>query len=302
MCNLRCIHCSTTKLNKKDASPLSIKEYEKLAEDMRKLGVVQLDFTGGEPTIYPHLEKMIHLFSPDSIYISISTNGIGPLLEEQLLKYRKLGVDSLMISVDSMDSREHDAFRQKKGALSETLETIKLSKKVGLSVFICVVIHHKNLHSKGLEDLLKFTKDKNLIINFALAVPAGDWSDFELFKKEFMLTKEDKVYVREVVKKNYHARFDFGINLKKWGCPAAVEKIYVTPYGDVIPCPFIQISFGNIRNESVIEIRKKMLNEKRISQYFNQCLAAEDREFIDNYLPKTFDEKELPVSYGQIFY
>ncbi len=32
----------------------------------------------------------------------------------------------------------------------------------------------------------------------------------------------------------------------KIGCPAGMEKIYITPYGDVIPCPFIHIGFGNI--------------------------------------------------------
>ena len=280
---------------------MSIEEYKRLAQDLKKLRVVQIDFTGGEPTISPFLEKIIPLFDPGSNYISISTNGVGPLTEEQLLKYRVLGVDALMISIDSINPKEHDDFRRKQGALSETLKTIALAKKTGLTVFACVVIHHKNLYTKGLEDLLSFTKQNGIVLHFALAVPAGDWSDFENFRKEFMLTKEDKIHVRKIMEGNPHTRFDFSVNIKQWGCPAGAEKIYITPYGDVIPCPFIQISFGNIRQESVIAIRKRMFEENRISQYFNQCLAAEDQEFISKYLTRTFIEKDLPIPHDRIF-
>lgn len=300
-CNLNCVHCSSMKLNKENLKPLSLAEYKRLAEDFKRMGIVQIDFTGGEPTIYPHLEELVAIFNPASTYVSISTNGIGPLTREKLLRYRKAGVDSLMVSVDSIDPDEHDAFRQKRGALSETLGTVGLAKKLGFSVFVCIVIHHRNLYSKKLDALLAFTRKNGIIINFALAVPAGNWNDFECFKKDFMLTKKDKIYVREVMKKNYHARFDFSINLKKWGCPAAAEKIYITPYGDVMPCPFIQVSFGNVRNESILSIRKRMLEEKRISEYFNQCLAAEDEVFIHRYLSKTFGQKDLPVPYEKVF-
>lgn len=232
---------------------------------------------------------------------ALTVKGIAHLKKEQLLEFKRLKVDSLIVSIDSMAPAEHDTFRQKHGALAETLETINLAKKLGFSVVICVVIHRKNLYTKGVEDLLEFAKKENIIINFALGVPAGNWNDFKLFKKDFMLDKEDKLYARELIKKNYHARFDFALNLKKWGCPAATEKVYITPYGDVMPCPFIQISFGNIKKESIINIRQRMLEEKRVSEYFNQCLAAEDNEFMERYLIKTFNRKELPIPYGEVF-
>ena len=45
------------------------------------------------------------------------------------------------------------------------------------------------------------------------------------------------------------------------GC-SAIERnlIYISPYGDIQPCPAIPISFGNVRNESMAGIIKSMDN------------------------------------------
>lgn len=77
-CNLSCVHCSAIRLQKTDAG-LTIDDYKTLAAGLRKLGVVAVDFTGGEPTILKKLEEIIPLFNPRATYLSISTNGIGPL-------------------------------------------------------------------------------------------------------------------------------------------------------------------------------------------------------------------------------
>ncbi len=299
-CNLNCVHCSAVGLKKSDAV-LEMEDYKTLAAGLTELGVVAVDFTGGEPTILEKLDTIIPLYNPKATYLSISTNGIGPLARENLLKYKRLGVDALVISVDSMSRRTHDAFRRKEGALQEALQTIELGQELGYSVVVCVCVHHQNLYSEGLNAIIDYTREKNLILNFALAVPAGNWSDLDNFRKNYMMNHDDKIYVREIIKNNNHIRFDFGVNLKKWGCPAGVEKIYITPYGDVLPCPFMQIAFGNLHNDTIVNIRTRMLAEKRVSEYYNQCLCAEDEHFINNYLSQTIGAQSLPLSYNDVF-
>ncbi|PKN59616.1 MAG: hypothetical protein CVU53_07285, partial [Deltaproteobacteria bacterium HGW-Deltaproteobacteria-11] len=57
---------------------------------------------------------------------------------------------------------------------------------------------------------------------------------------------------------------------------------YLTPYGDIIPCPFIHVTFGNVRSQSIAEIRGKALRHKWLRKYHSVCIGAESREFIES--------------------
>ena len=85
-----------------------------------------------------------------------------------------------------------------------------------------------------------------------LAVPAGRWQD----NLDILITGEDMEYIRELTKKSPYIRTDFEANFVHWGCGAMKEILYLTPYGDVLPCPFMHISFGNALDEPIATIQK----------------------------------------------
>lgn len=90
-------------------------------------------------------------------------------------------------------------------------------------------------------------------------------------------------------------RRDFETNYWTQGCGAATEKLYVSPFGDVLACPYMHISFGNVREASLAKIRERMLENPFLTGFHPRCLTAEDREFIDNYLPREFlQDRPLP--------
>ena len=68
--------------------------------------------------------------------------------------------------------------------------------------------------------------------------------------------------------------------------------LYISPYGEVQPCCFIPLSFGNIRDEPVSAILDRMWNHP---MYKHKCLrtecpmlnAAFRRDFIDTIPPGT---------------
>jgi hypothetical protein len=49
-----------------------------------------------------------------------------------------------------------------------------------------------------------------------------------------------------------------------------------------MPCPFIQVSFGNILNTEIETIRDNAFQYKYFNGYPDVCIAAEDRDFINN--------------------
>lgn len=64
--------------------------------------------------------------------------------------------------------------------------------------------------------------------------------------------------------------------------------ISVTQYGDVLPCPYIHTSIGNVFQESLQKIINRGLSIKYFGEYVETCLIAEDRKFIHDYVVKKY--------------
>lgn len=77
--------------------------------------------------------------------------------------------------------------------------------------------------------------------------------------------------------------------------------ISVTQYGDVLACPYIHISIGNVFKEPLKDIIQRGLNIKYFGEHMETCLIAEDRNFINKFIVNGIYNKPLPVSYNEIF-
>lgn len=295
-CNLKCQHCFATALKKRSPQEtMTISDYKRVAEELIDLGCINFSFQGGEPLLNPNLGKIITAFQPHKSLISITTN--GTLLTEEKIKWlKKIGVDILTISLDSSIPEEHDNFRGVPGTFGKTMKGIKLALKNGLRVTIGTTISHENIRSKGIIKLLEICKKLKVICCFNLAVPAGNWKG----NKKIMLTENDSRTIKKYTVSSPYIRTDFQANYLHQGCGSIKEILYFTLYGDVLPCPFIHISLGNIFKEGIRSIRDRGLKNKYFTSYYPQCLAAQDKAFIKNYLVKTFNTENLPVPIEEI--
>jgi MoaA/NifB/PqqE/SkfB family radical SAM enzyme len=67
------------------------------------------------------------------------------------------------------------------------------------------------------------------------------------------------------------------------GCPA-VNIFYVNPKGDVLPCPYIQMKAGNIKEEPLSKILANAWKIPYFSGHSEKCLAGEDLAFARKFL------------------
>lgn len=294
-CNLNCQHCSAIKLTKHNTRKLTLDDYKDIAKQCYELGLITIGFTGGEPLLCKELPGIIKAFQPHRAMVSIQTNGTL-LTTEKIKELTAIGVDMVTVSIDSSDAKEHDEFRGVDGAFEKSLQNIKDAMDNGLKVIICTTLSHGNINSPGLIKLIELTEDMGTLLVFTLATPAGKWSNNE----EILLKGDDWNKLASLLEKYPHTRRDFGSNYWTLGCGGGVEKLYFTPYGDVIPCPFIHISFGNVMEEPVKHIRNRMLKTE-LAGFREVCLAAEDENYIRKRLSLTFDKKELPISYREAY-
>lgn len=294
-CNLSCAHCNIAKMRKKAAPRLTIDDYRRLKRELDSLSVFSYTFTGGEPMLFGNLDEIIRLFEPSRNVMILQTN--ATLLNRENLKHlKRAGIDIVDVSLDSMDAENHDKGRGRGGTFEKALEAIYLCKELGLSPVAETVASHENLHTKGFRDLIDFSIREKIILLINLAVPVGAWKG----NTDILLTPDDVAFIRSLIKRHPNIRSDFESNFFAKGCPAVKEKLYISPYGDVLGCTFVQISFGNVREESIVSIREKAMQSPLLNEYHPYCPAAENKQFIDRYLSQVNESKNPPVFFGDL--
>jgi len=107
-CNLHCSFCYLSgSLNQKEVNGLSAEEWSKVISRLPFYTVV--DITGAEPTLSPHLGKVLTIALDKKIKVSMTTNGMNTNDEFVDLIVRKK-LTYLMISVDDYPE-EHNSVR-----------------------------------------------------------------------------------------------------------------------------------------------------------------------------------------------
>ncbi|RJO61041.1 radical SAM protein [candidate division WS5 bacterium] len=296
-CNLKCIHCSAANFSPPEER-LTISNYENIAAQCRQYSVPMVSFTGGEPMVEPRLEEIIGLFDTKSTLISCTTNGTL-LTEERAKKLKSIGLDSFVISLDGPDPASNDSIRGK-GTYKKVMESIKIAKSYNFIVMIIHTLSHYSIKSGNFNKLIKLAESMDIPIHVSLASPTGNWSSEEAMK-DFVLTEEDINYLWKCQNEFSFLRRDLDGNYRGTGCPAGTERFVISPNGEVMPCTKIQASFGNIKTETMIDIREKMAKIDLLSSNPKICLPAEHADFLKIYLPRVFNKKDLPIPYNKYF-
>jgi len=295
-CNFRCRHCSVKRFQgKKEGrffTPDDVKELSRQADEM---GLAHIVITGGEPLIFPDFDAIVQAIDPQKFYITSDTNGW--LLDRKKAKHLKdIGVDKIQLSLDSLSAREHDAFRRKDKSHERALRAIDAAQEAGLNIIIQTVVSKERVRSKELIDFLEFLNARGVGVFVTYAKPVGSWEgNFDV-----LIDRADMDHMRELEKKHNvftHLTPGYGLDL---GCIAVKRMVSITKYGDVMPCPYVHVSLGNFFEEPLKDIIERGLKIKYFGKYVGTCLVAEDRNFIDNYVVKTYG-RPLPVPYSEIF-
>jgi len=298
-CNMTCQHCSIKGLQDQDnthrrkMTPADVRE---LARQADELGLARFEINGGEPFVNRDYDEIVQAIDPQKFYINSVTNGW--LLDDARANHlKKIGVDRIQISVDSLDSEEHDSFRQRKGSHARAIQAVKACQKAGLAVFVSTVVTKQRLYSAEFLEFIKFFNDMNVGVFMTFAKPVGAWEG----KFDILIGEEDLAHVAKL-EGNYkvfsHLTPAYGLNL---GCTSVKGMVCITQYGDVLPCQYIFISLGNIFETPLRDIIDQGLKIKYFGEHIDTCPIAQDREFIDSVIVKKVYNQTLPVPFANVF-
>ena len=281
-CQLRCDKCFALKwLEEKNKRPyLTVEQIKDVWKQAYDLGAIHVNLTGGEPLLRNDITDVIKTCKPKGTLISLVTNGIL-LTEEKAKELKKAGLNTIQISIDSAKKEFHDKYRGYKGCYEKVMNAVSNAKKAKLNISLSTVATHENIYTDEIDEMLKLAEEKDVMLLINHAGGVGGWSE----KESLCLTKEDRKVVNEFMK---HPRarvcemFNFynkpGISL------LGKDKINISAYGEVYPCTYIMLNFGNILKESIKDIWRKMAEFEYFKGFTTETLRIDNKEFIKKYI------------------
>ena len=266
-CNLKCSHCYINASNKTPLSMLSTEEAENLIDQIAEISRPLLILSGGEPLLRQDIFEIIRYSKEKGFKVGLGSNGTL-ICEETVQKLKKVGVDTVSISLDSVSPEKHDEFRGVKGSWKKAVNAIKVLRKSGILTQVNTTVTRQNYNEIG--EILALAEELGAE-NFHLffLVPTGRGVKIEnvtpeAYEEMIQQTLKNTSKCKLNVKFSCAPQFmriaqQTGMQIRHVqasmrGCIAGLYYCRIYPTGDVTPCPYMPIKLGNIRDKSFKEI------------------------------------------------
>jgi radical SAM protein with 4Fe4S-binding SPASM domain len=287
-CNNDCTHCYNAR--SRDYPELSTAQWHQILDKLWSIGIPHVVFTGGEPTLRNDLPELIAHAEQNGQITGINTNGRRLSDRGYVDCLVKAGLDHVQITLESHDSKIHDAMVHAPGAWKQTVAGIRNVLETPLYVMTNTTMLATNRSTlvQTLEFLAEIgvpTIGLNALIysGRGLTVDSGlPESDLhELLSNARQVTAAHSQRLIWYTPTQY-CHFDpMQLELGVKGCTAALYNMCVEPNGDVIPCQSYYQSLGNILSAKWSSIWDHKLSVKlrersEIPEKCNHCsLLAE---------------------------
>ncbi|MCX6560903.1 MAG: radical SAM protein [Candidatus Aminicenantes bacterium] len=223
--------------------------------DLKALGVFWLGLTGGEPLLNREIVDLTAVASPDCA-VKLFTTGMGltPALADDL---RRAGLFSVSVSLDHGTAEKHDAIRGYPGAFNAAMRAIGMFKEAGLHTGVSAVLSTGMIRSDGVEPFLEFLNGLGLDeawlseMKPSLQGPSDPAAIATAEERRSLIRLQDRWNRSARMTVNYLGHFEAGAH---FGCNAGTKMIYVDAFGEVSPCVFAPLSFGNVRQTPLAAI------------------------------------------------
>src|SRR5262249_30001765 len=125
------------------AAELDTASWKRVLGEAAALGVLQVNFTGGEPLVRDDLEELVAEARARDLYINLITSGV-PLDAARLARLKAAGLDSLPLSGQDTDP-EGSKWIAGRDSTPAKLEVAAAARALGLPMTLNVVIHRGNI-------------------------------------------------------------------------------------------------------------------------------------------------------------
>ena len=234
-CNADCMMCPHRNIKKFGTMTMVL--YKKIIDDAYDCGIKSVNLTFfGEPMLDPELEKKVEYTVKKGLKVSFFTNA-SLMTKKRSVGIIKAGVDSITVSMDSMDKKTYEGIRR-----NLKYETVK----------------------KNILDFLVARKElgSDVKINMTAVLMDENYGELKEYYK-FWETKVDNIYLVNMqnrsgsFKKKSKRSLYYKKGLIREPCRLLWSSMVIDWNGDVVLCCndyMHEVVLGNLKNESIKEI------------------------------------------------
>jgi MoaA/NifB/PqqE/SkfB family radical SAM enzyme len=291
-CPQHCAYCYNKGRSGRTMDTTTIK---RVIGELKDMGVFWLGLTGGEPLLNKDLPGIVDSAAGEcAVKLFTTGSGLTPQLARDL---REAGLFSVSVSLDDWREEEHDRARGTPGAFREALRAIEIFKKTdGLHVGVSAVLSREMIVRDEVEALLSFLsglKIQEAWLSEAKPSVPGFWTSDGVIReaeRKKLVALQDRYNRRGEITVNYLGHFE---GREHFGCNAGHKMVYVDAFGELSPCVFVPLTFGNVMERPVADIFAGM---KRHYPSEESCFINRNYSLLRKYgrgeIPLGKDESE----------
>ena len=264
-CQAACKKCSTRSLIDEQRQEISFEQIIDIAQQIVDAGGILIDLTGGEPLLRDDIVPIVRRLSTMPILVSLATNGLL-LTADLLFNLKKAGLNVIQFGLASPIAHEHDEEIGIEGSFNTVVSRIKEARDLDIEVLINTVITRDILYSERIEQLALLAQENGCFLSIILPAQVGGWQDAHV-----CLDERDYEEIEKLLKYSFITT-DTESCYKRGRCPAGTEKVYISAYGDLYPCPFIQKKVGCLLENDFVPLWKGM-----VTNGYHKCINIKCR-------------------------
>ena len=229
-------------------------------------GAVVITFTEGDPMLNENIVEYVRYVDKEKAVVMAYTWGLD-FTPEKAKQLKEAGLQTLLVSIYSADPAIHDAKRGISGAYEKAMQAIQTGLDAGLLVTMATHLDEKRMGE--LENLWKLA-EKSGVHEFSI------WESVPTLEGERMMNDADRKKINDLYKKVNASSKDgpriFSNTIfegEMFGSMAGRRWLHITTDGNVWPDPYIPLSYGNVNEEPLEKIWKRMRKEPELREKRN---------------------------------
>jgi len=273
-CHLKCDHCYEAVDTHPPKTHLSLEQYADIFDGLKKLGVLVITFSGGEPFLRKDFLDIVELARKKRFAVRIYTSGT-PITAIKADRMRDLKVAEVHVSLYSADPDVHDGFTGMRGSHKKSVRALDLCAARGIKTVVKTTVTTFNVDA--LDDIITLAKRTGSDYMFDGSIkPRWNGDTKPLQYKVSPEVLKEKVFSRpdldSGMTKQMAEHYCTGENHRAQGgglCTAGRNFIAVWADGQIAPCAFFPKAGGSALTDGVEKVwrESRLFHDVRKKQF-----------------------------------
>lgn len=241
-CPLQCPYCSNPLELDRANAELTTDEWKDVLGELAEIGVLQIHFSGGEPTARKDIVELVRHATDVGLYSNLITSAVS-LTKDKLRALADAGLCHIQISFQGVEPDVADRVAGMKGAHAKKCEVARWARELDLPLTVNAVMHRQNLHQLAeiIQMAVDLDADRLEIANvqyygWALKNRAALMPTLQQIEETSRIVEEAVVRLKGILAIDYVVPDYYALRPKKcmggWGR----QFFNISPTGKVLPC------------------------------------------------------------------